>query len=327
MPSPTEVAAADDDFSKAFDELTLPTGTAPAPAAAAADITDVVAKAEPAPAGAAPAAGDAGAAAPAPAAAAEPAPAAAAPAVPEAPAPANPEPVVNPEIAALQAEIAALKAAQTAAPAPAAPTPEPAPAAVPVYTDAEAAIIAKYKEDWPDIQAGEALVRRAEYRELVGYVFDQVRQQLAPVMEFTQSQSGRTQYSDLVALVPDYDAVRDKTLEWINAQPAYLKAAYQAVADTGTPADVADLINRFKKETGYVSPTQSAPAAPAAAAPAAAAPAAKPATAKPAAALPAAAAAAAANLRVVKSGRTEPGTAAADPDDFDAAFAEFSKAK
>jgi len=328
MPSPAEIAAADTEFSDAFAALQSPTGAAPA-AAAPADVTDVMPKTEPAPAAAAPAAGDPSPAAAAAPAVVESAPAAAAPASTDTTATADPAPVVDPAIAALQAEIAALKAAQPA-PAAAAPSPEPAPAAPPpVYTDAEAATIAKYKEDWPDIQAGEALVRRAEYRELVTYVFAQVRQELAPLQAFTQTQSGRTQYGDLVALVPDYDTVRDKTLEWIAAQPAYLKTAYQSVADNGTPSDVADLINRFKKETGYVAPTQSAPAAsaaPAATAPAAAVPAAKPAPAKSAAALPAAAAAAAANLRVVKSGRTEPGTAAADPDDFDAAFAEFSKA-
>lgn len=212
-------------------------------------------------------------------------------------------------IAALEAQIAAFKPAATPAPVaevtPAAPTP--------VYSTDEQAVLDKYTKDWPDIAAGEALTRRAEYRELVGYVFAQVRAQLDPLMEFTQKQQGRSQYTDLVALVPDYDTVRDKTLAWVDTQPEYLKKAYQDVANGGTPADVADLIARFKKDTAYAATSVAAVVAPVA-------------PAKPAAALPTAAAAALPNLRVVKSVRTEP-TAVADPNNFDAAFAEFASAR
>jgi hypothetical protein len=202
-------------------------------------------------------------------------------------------------LAAVQAE----KAAETKE------TPETPPAPAQVYTEAEADVVKKYQTDWPDVAAGEALLRRAEYQQLVAYVFDQVKKTYDTLLDLASTSSSESQYAKIVAKVPDYDEVRDKTLAWVDTQPSYLKEAYTKVANEGSPADVVDLINRFKKETGYVS------AAPAAAPPA------KPA----AAALPEPAKRAAASLKVVNSTRTEQ-TEAVDPNDFDGAFAEFSKA-
>lgn len=220
-------------------------------------------------------------------------------------------PDTNTEIAALKAQLAALQN-----PAPVAPA-APAPAApAPIYTAEEQAQLTEYQASWPDVHAGEALIRRAEYRELVGYIFDQVRAQIDPALSFVQRQQGRTQYGDLIELVPDYDEVRDKTLAWVDTQPEYLKKAYKEVANAGSASDVADLINRFKKETNYAS----------AAVPAAAPAAAPVAVAAPVKALPAAAAAAVASLKVVKSSRSEASTPV-DSNNYDAAFAEFSQAK
>lgn len=294
------------DFDAAFAELQAP-AVAPAAATPAADVIDVTAKEI-----------LAVAAETAPAAAETPA------IIPEIPAgtvgesvPVVPAPVVAPvadasatRIAELEAQLAARPAIPAVAPVATGPV-APA-AAAPIYTADEAATIEKYQKDWPDIHAGEALVRRAEYRDLVGYIFEQVRSQLDPLVALSQTQQGRTQYTDLVQLVPDYDDVRDKTLAWVDTQPAYLKKAYQEVANGGSPSDVADLINRFKKETGYAAPaTVAAPVAAAPAAPAG---------------LPAAAKAAVATLRVVQSARSAP-SAGADPDDFAGAFKEFSASK
>ncbi len=226
------------------------------------------------------------------------------------------------EIDQLKNNLAAERAAREAAAAEAA---KPAPAEVkdlPLYTAEEQAVLTKYQEDWPDVSKAEALMRRAEYKDLVGYIFQQVRAELAPLQDFVSTQAPRTQYSEITKLVPDYDDVRDKTLEWVDSQPAYLKAAYKNVTDNGSPEDVADLIARFKKETSYVSPA--APASPATPPPGAATltPAAAPA--KPAApALPAAAAKAAAKLAVVKTGRTEQESGTSD-EDFDGAFAKYA---
>jgi len=227
------------------------------------------------------------------------------------------------EIDQLKNNLAAERAAREAAAAEAA---KPAPAEVkelPLYSADEQAILTKYQEDWPDVSKAEALMRRAEYKDLVGYIFQQVRAELAPLQDFVSTQAPRTQYSEITKLVPDYDDVRDKALAWVDSQPAYLKAAYKQVTDGGSPEEVADLLNRFKKETNYVSPA--APANPPAATPAGAAPFTPPAApAKPAApALPAAATKAAAKLAVVKTGRTEQESGSSD-EDFDGAFAKYA---
>jgi hypothetical protein len=177
-------------------------------------------------------------------------------------------------------------------------------------------VLDKYAAEWPDIAAGEALTRRAEHRDLVAFIFSEVRRFVEPIQAFVETRSTKDQYSEIKSLVSDYDDVRDKTLAWIDTQPAYLQAAYKEVTQSGAPEDVADLINRFKKETGYVA----APAAASAAAPASA-PAVPAAPAKPTAAK-----VVAASLKVVPSSRTEAATPA-DANDFDSAFKEFSNAK
>lgn len=234
--------------------------------------------------------------------------------VPVAPAATEPAAVVppvteTPEYTALREEIAAIRAAQPA---------EPAPAAAPIYSTDEQAAVAKYQEDWPDIAKGEALLRRAEYRELVGYIFQQVHAQYAPALEFASTQADREQYNGIVALVPDYNEVRDKTLAWIETQPPALRATFEKIADEGTPADVAGLINYYKHVTGQVI-AAAAPAVPVAPA----APVVTPPAAAPVAELSPAAKAAGAKLAVVKSSRSEP-TQGKDDNDFKGAFEEFA---
>ena len=203
----------------------------------------------------------------------------------------------DPRIAAMQEQIAALQPKE----APAAP--------VEIYTPDEKAALAKYTEDWPDIAKAEALARRAEYRELVAYVFQQVESKYAPALDYVKNRGEHDQYSDLIALVPDYDAVRDKTLAWVDTQPTWLKSAYTKVTSEGTPEEVAGLIALYKKENGIaqVAAAPVIPAAPATPAAPAIAPAAK---------------AAAAKLTVVKTGRSEAGTATEDT--FDSAFAAYA---
>lgn len=303
-----------DEFDAAFAELEAGTPPAAAPVAEAPAADPVVPAAETPPAEVTP-------------------PAEAPPAEITPPAAAEPAaPTVAPEVAAQLAELQArLDAYEKPAPAPEAP---PAPTEPPpLYTAEEQAILDKYNQEWPDVSRGEALIRRGEYAQVVRFIFDQLAPQLAELADLRQAvdrTSTRTQYDEIVDLVPDYDDVRDATLAWIDTQPAYLKAAYQNVANTGTPQDVADLITRFKRETNYAAPAASTPAAqsggtpPAGVAPAAPV---APAAASPApnASLPAAAAAAAASLKPVKTGRSEP-VSAPDPNDFDAAFAEYAKA-
>lgn len=215
-----------------------------------------------------------------------------------------------------------------AAPAPA-PAPAPSPAPAPLLTPEDQAALDAYEKDWDQVSRGESLKRRIEYDHLVRHIF----KELAPVIDAVNSIStnvgkveSSVQYRDLVEEIPDYNLVREPVIEWVAKQPAYLKAAYEQVTSSGTVEEIADLVDRFRKETGWVAPAGTpaatpVPAATSAAAPAAAAPTPAPA---PNAALPAAAVAAAASLKPVKTGRTEPAPAN-DPNDFDGAWAEAIK--
>jgi hypothetical protein len=212
-----------------------------------------------------------------------------------APASATKMPEEDPRIAALQAQIDALQ------PKPVAPAPAE------VYTAEEKTFLSEYAENWPDIAKAEALTRRAEYRGLVEYIFQQVEAKYAPALDYTQNRGVQDQYSAIKSLVPDYDAVRDKTLAWVDTQPAWLKAAYTKVASEGTPEEVAGLIGLYKKEQGIAIAPAIAPAIVPAIAPA----------------ITPAAKAAAVKLTLVKTGRSESGAGSEDsPEVSFAAYAE-----
>ena len=182
------------------------------------------------------------------------------------------------------------------------PTPEPEPE---LYSAEEKALLSKYEEEWPDVARAETLRRKGEYRELVGYMFREVAGQLAPLLERVDALAQRTHLSDLQTRVSGYEDIRDKVVDWVEAQPAYLKAAYTQVVNQGTVDEVADLIDRWRKDTGVaVTPPTRAPAAPAR---------------KAEAELPPAAKQAAAALAPVSSKRSAV-VAGVDPEDFDSAF-------
>lgn len=134
------------------------------------------------------------------------------------------------------------------------PEPEPEAKPVDIYTADEARILAQYEEDWADVSRGEELKRRKEYSELVGFVFNQVADQFRPLIEAVDILSSRAQLNDLRTKVDDYDTVRDQVIDWVGKQPAYLQAAYNNVIQSGTVDEVADLVDRFRKDTGVVKP-------------------------------------------------------------------------
>lgn len=192
---------------------------------------------------------------------------------------------------------------QESKPAPAptqeAPTQEQA-----VYTPEEQAFLAEYEKDWPDVAKAEALRRRAEYRELVGYVFNEIAREFGPLMENMHTLLQRTQLQDIREKVQDYDTVRDNVLAWVEKQPAYLQSAYKHVIQQGTPDEIADLVGRYKREVGGGTTSST--------------------TRKSETELPSATKQAAASLAPVSSKRSAviQGT---DPNDFDGAFSEFAK--
>ena len=101
--------------------------------------------------------------------------------VAEAPVVATPEakPSANQDTAVLLARIAVLEtAAQARGEEKPPPTNE---TAKPFYSDVETATLKKYREEWGDVAAAEALIRKQEHSDIVKYVFDQVTARYEPL--------------------------------------------------------------------------------------------------------------------------------------------------
>lgn len=175
----------------------------------------------------------------------------------------------------------------------------------PYYSEEETKFLQDYEKDWPDVAKAEALRRRAEYRDLVGYVFQEVAKEVMPIMDMVRTLSERTHLSDLHNTVEDYDDVRDKVIAWVAKQPAYLQPGYNHVIKQGTVDEVADLINRYKQETGTAIRTTPSAGR------------------KTETELPTATKQAAAALAPVSSKRSAI-IAGQDPNDFESAFASFA---
>lgn len=225
------------------------------------------------------------------------------------PAPAaDPDPDPAPADAQTDALIARLAGLVKDVPAPA---PAPAPAATPpaaqdeLYDAAEKDFLVKYDEDWGDVSRGEGLKRRAEYRQLIGFIFEQVAAQLRPMADTVDVLSSRTHLSDLRGQVEDYDTVRDKVVSWVEDQPMYLQSGMKSVIQSGTADEVADLISRYRQATGET--VGQAPTPPASVE------------------LSSDAKKAAAALAPVRTKRSAI-PVADDPEDFDAAFKQWAKA-
>ena len=184
---------------------------------------------------------------------------------------------------------------------------------MPQLSKDELALVQQVEKDFPDVARAQAIVRRAEYQQVVRYIFDEVTRanaakdaQLAPFLTLVQNLAERTHVGDLRTVVPDYDKVDVTALTaWIETQPAYLRGGYDSVLRTGTAADVKDVVDRFRAATGV---TQVADPKVAAAAAAAEAARKKVIT----------------SLAPVQSGRTA-APAGEAPKDFDNAFDEFAK--
>lgn len=170
-------------------------------------------------------------------------------------------------------------------------------------------------KEWPDVVRAEALIRRAEYAHVVKHIFAEINRVYGPSLQFTERASTEEHLNDIISAHDDYEVVYDDVWKWIDTQPSYLKAAYSKVRSEGTADEVADLVTRWKKETGYVAPEQDGAAGSMAVKQQAAAK-----------DIPAKAKQAARRLSVVSGKRASVDAGAGDPADFGSAFAEAIKA-
>ncbi len=295
-PEPTGQDAFDAAFAENAAEPAAP-GTDPAPESAPAP--------EPAPAEAPPVT---------PAPAAEPPAATPEGAPPAAPAPEPAKPGLNAED--VLSRLADLVKPGEAAPAPAAPSAE-APAA---YTPEEQGILVDYEKNWPDVARAEQLKRRAEYSDLLGFVFGEITKYTAPLFEQQRAIGNTLHMTELKGLVPDYtEDLETSVASWVDTQPSYLQAPYKQVMQGGTSEEIADLIGRYRSATGNAAPAPAPTPAPAGQAPAPAA------TPKPAAKteLSSAAKQAAESLAPVSGDRSAV-PQGEDTQDFDSAFARYA---
>lgn len=123
-----------------------------------------------------------------------------------------------------------------------------------MYTKEQMDFINKYNEEYPDIATAEQMKRRAEYAQLVQFVFTSVSKELRPRLEALEGLLTRTHLGDIQTAVPDYNATREGVIAWVGKQPDYIRGAYEQVVRRGTVEQVADLIKRFKSETSAPAP-------------------------------------------------------------------------
>ena len=222
-----------------------------------------------------------------------------------------PEPAAEkPPVESDEALLARLAAMVGKAPAQAEPAPQPesvqaAPQpALAIFTEAETKFLQEYEQEWGEVSRGEALKRRAETQALVEYLFTEIANELRPLVQGYQELQAAARMGVIQSKVPAYETVKADVAKWAEAQPAYLRGAYQSVLQSGNAEDIADLVARYTKETG-TAPTP-APVV------------------KPATELPSSAKQAAAALAPVSSKRSTVATADVDRNDFDGAFAKFA---
>lgn len=188
----------------------------------------------------------------------------------------------------------------------------------PQLSPEDLAAVQAAEKDFPDVFKASAIVRRAEYRQIVAHVFGEVEkafnERVAPIAALVQNLAERTHVGDLKTVVPDYDKLDvGKLAEWVGKQPTYLRSGMDQVMKSGSAEDVKDLVTRFYTETGVKPPAATAPDPAVAAAAAAAAATAEAARKKAIAALA---------PTPAKRGDT---AAPAAPTDFGGAFETWSK--
>lgn len=167
---------------------------------------------------------------------------------------------------------------------------------------------------WPDAYRLFSLMARQTQVDTLKYAFSEFERVVSPLQQTVGAYAADDHMAAIYEAHTDYDQVYQPVMDWIEAQPSFLKAAYQNVVQQGTAADVSEMITRFKKETQWQAPASTPPAQAGAATPAPA-PVARPAELSEAAKQAA---------KAMGAVGTKRGTVqqAIDPNDFDGAWAE-----
>jgi hypothetical protein len=101
------------------------------------------------------------------------------------------------------------------------------------------------------VSRAEGLKRRAEYHDMMKFVFTEVNRFVAPAFDQLRALGNKAHLTEVEALVPDYTPVVETEVQaWIETQPAYLQGAMNHVMQNGTSDEVADLIGRYRAANG-----------------------------------------------------------------------------
>lgn len=75
---------------------------------------------------------------------------------------------------------------------------------------------------------------------------------LAPLKEQQETQAVNSHFSSIYKAHPDADSIAEskELADWINAQPSFARAGYQAVLQNGTTEQVIEFFSQFKQATG-----------------------------------------------------------------------------
>ena len=216
------------------------------------------------------------------------------------------KPAEKPDTALLSKLEELLDKTRAAEPKAVEPPPTPVAPAPPVnpYTPEEQTFLAEYEKDWGDVSKAESLKRRTEYNDLVQYVFNEVAAVLRPMTQDLQVVLQERQKAQVLGAVPEYGTLQESITAWVGAQPAYLRDAYQRVIQGGNSDEIADLVERYKKDTSGSVVVDSSK--------------------QQATELPPPAKKAAQALAPVSSKRSSVVAAEPDKNDFDGAFAKFA---
>lgn len=159
--------------------------------------------------------------------------------------------VVDPKISALEAKIADLEK-QVAKPSEKEQSKGPSPEEVEASKKDEAAY-SEFEKEWP-IHAQAMKVQEKRILSAVESALDKI---MAPIMQQLSStgeavaksaeekaiEAVKAVHADAFDLMPQIE-------EWILTLPKFMQASANGTLDNGTPKDVIDLFNVFKKETG-----------------------------------------------------------------------------
>lgn len=83
----------------------------------------------------------------------------------------------------------------------------------------------------------------------------QLGEALKPLQEKQVKDASESHYDAIYTAHPDADSIVESTelAEWMNAQPTFVRGAYEAVLANGTTQEVIELFDTFKKATGVTS--------------------------------------------------------------------------